>query len=242
MSSFYMDGAALLRVTPGKVYLNIWMSPAFALFSLINGGTGNPIKRQRATPLQQFARDVFAVADHAKVKKLVVVAFSMSAKWAQWMACTEPGRVTGQILIAPAPATELPITEDMLQDWLKCSQDGGASGPASFTASPKKSSPCTFSKNTLKMFPLPRDLPWPERFTCVTANSTTRLKALETPTLVIGGIHDPDVFSAISARTGHHTTSPKARLVLIDAGHEIPLEAPQQMVGLLEAFLAGLRE
>jgi hypothetical protein len=29
---------------------------------------------------------------------------------------------------------------------------------------------------------------------------------------------------------------------LIEAGHEIPLEAPQQMVGLLEAFLAGLRE
>ena len=66
MSSFYMDGAALLRVIPGKVYLNIWMSRAFELFSLINAGTGNPIKRQCGLELLRvytvLHRDADAVA------------------------------------------------------------------------------------------------------------------------------------------------------------------------------------
>jgi pimeloyl-ACP methyl ester carboxylesterase len=33
---------------------------------------------------------------------------------------------------------------------------------------------------------------------------------------------------------------PNARLSLVDAGHEVPLEAPAELAGLIEAFLAGL--
>jgi non-heme chloroperoxidase len=190
---------------------------------------------------EQFARDVFAVADHANVDKLVVVAFSMSAKWAQWMACTEPGRVSGQVLIAPAPATELPITEDMLQDWLKFSQDRNAW--ARFIRG--------FTKEEISADMLEeyfKDVSTTSRFAltgtfhmCRTGGFADRLKALETPTLVIGGIHDP-MFPPQFLREQVAARIPRARLALIDAGHEIPLEAPQQMAGLLEAFLAGLRE
>jgi pimeloyl-ACP methyl ester carboxylesterase len=34
---------------------------------------------------------------------------------------------------------------------------------------------------------------------------------------------------------------PGARLALLDAGHEIALELPQQLAALIEAFLAGLQ-
>jgi hypothetical protein len=32
----------------------------------------------------------------------------------------------------------------------------------------------------------------------------------------------------------------RARLALIDCGHEIPLEAPRELAAVIEAFLAGL--
>jgi hypothetical protein len=35
----------------------------------------------------------------------------VSGKWAQWMSCTAPERVIGQVLVAPAPAIESPIPE-----------------------------------------------------------------------------------------------------------------------------------
>ena len=33
---------------------------------------------------------------------------------------------------------------------------------------------------------------------------------------------------------------PSARLALVDAGHEIPIELPGELASLVEAFLAGL--
>jgi len=182
---------------------------------------------------------VFAVADHANVNKLVIVAFSMSAKWALWMACTQPHRVAGQVLIAPAPATGLPITEEMLQDWLKCSKDNTAW--AHFIHGFTKQE---ISADTLEQYFKDVSTTSPLALSgtfhmCRTGDFADRLKALQTPTLVVGGIHDP-MFPPQFLREQFSSPIAKARLALIDAGHEIPLEAPQQMAGLLEAFLAGL--
>ena len=204
-------------------------------------GHGRSDQAPNGYSTEQFARDVFAVAGHANVDKLVVVAFSMSAKWAQWMACSEPCRVSGQVLIAPAPASDLPITEDMLQDWLRCSQDRSAW--ARFIRG--------FTKEEISADMLEEyfnDVSTTSRFAligtfhmCRTGGFGDRLSALLTPTLVIGGIHDP-MFPPQFLREQVTSRIAQARLALIDAGHEIPLEAPQQMAGLLEAFLAGLRD
>src|SRR6266478_9146780 len=58
---------------------------------------------------ERFGEDMFNVADHLGVTELILVAYSMSGRWAQWMACTRPERVVGQALIAPAPATPMPL-------------------------------------------------------------------------------------------------------------------------------------
>ena len=58
--------------------------------------------------MAQFADDMFAVADHLSAGEVVLVAFSMSGRWAQWMSCTRPERVIGNVLIAPAVALPLP--------------------------------------------------------------------------------------------------------------------------------------
>jgi hypothetical protein len=38
------------------------------------------------------------------------------------MSSARPDRVAGQILIAPAPAAALPLTEDMLDEWLRATR------------------------------------------------------------------------------------------------------------------------
>jgi pimeloyl-ACP methyl ester carboxylesterase len=45
---------------------------------------------------ERFAEDVFDVADHVGAGSLVVVGYSMSGRWAQWISCTEPERGPGR--------------------------------------------------------------------------------------------------------------------------------------------------
>jgi esterase len=63
---------------------------------------------------ERFAEDMLEVADHVGAAELIVVAFSMSGRWAQWMASAKPDRVLGQILFGPAPAVALPLPEETL--------------------------------------------------------------------------------------------------------------------------------
>jgi pimeloyl-ACP methyl ester carboxylesterase len=74
---------------------------------------------------ERFAEDMFEVADHVGAAELIVVAFSMSGRWAQWMACARPNRVLGQILFGPAPAVALPLTEDTLDEWIRTTATRG---------------------------------------------------------------------------------------------------------------------
>ena len=64
------------------------------------------------------------------------------------------------------------------------------------------------------------------------------LASIRVPTLVVGGVHDtifsPDVLRGVQA------SIPGARLALVDSNHEIPIEAPRELAGLVSAFVAGL--
>ena len=66
-----------------------------------------------------------------------------------------------------------------------------------------------------------------------------RLPAVRAATLVIGGRHDP-MLSPDTLRQAIVGPLPRARLALLDCGHETPLEKPQETAALVEAFLAGL--
>jgi pimeloyl-ACP methyl ester carboxylesterase len=67
----------------------------------------------------RFGDDVFELAGHLDIRKLIVVGYSMSARWSQWMACTRPDDVAGQILIAPIPALALSFPPGMVEDWIQ---------------------------------------------------------------------------------------------------------------------------
>jgi 3-oxoadipate enol-lactonase len=187
---------------------------------------------------ERFGRDMFELADHLGIEAFVLVGYSMSGRWAQWMACVEPNRVAGQILVAPVPASDLPLTDEILSGWL------GAIG-ARLTFAP-------FANGFTKE-PLAPDIidayfhdvstTSPAALTgtfnmCRTGAFVEKLAASRTPTLVLAGTHDP-ILSVDYLREAVADRISGARLVELDCGHEIPLERPREAAALIEAFVAG---
>jgi len=80
-------------------------------------GHGDSDKPDVQLTLERLARDGLAVADAAGARTFVAVGFSMSGKFAQYLAVLEPARVEGLVLIAGAPAAEIPLPPELLADW-----------------------------------------------------------------------------------------------------------------------------
>jgi pimeloyl-ACP methyl ester carboxylesterase len=202
-------------------------------------GHGRSDHTREGFTTERFAQDLFDVADDLQASELVVVGYSMSGRWAQWMACSRPERVVGQILIGPAPATALPLTEEMLDSWISATRTRDA-----FT---------TFLQQFTKDLP-PVDIV-DEYFASVQASPehalresfrmccqpgfADRLEATRAATLVVAGRHDP-MLTPDFLRQEIVQKIPGARLALVDSGHEIPIERPAELAALIEAFCAGV--
>jgi pimeloyl-ACP methyl ester carboxylesterase len=189
---------------------------------------------------ENFANDMFAVLDRADARHPILVGYSMSARWVQWMSCMQPERVAGQVLISPAPALALPLTDDMLNHWLSAGRDHA------------------YFQQWLRQFvkePLAPEIvdgyfedlsgtaehSLRETFNmCRTGEFTGSLTFTRAASLVISGLHDP-VLSPQLVHDEVVNRIPGARLALVECGHEIPLEKPLETAGLIQAFVAGLR-
>ncbi|MBV9085576.1 MAG: alpha/beta hydrolase [Acidobacteriaceae bacterium] len=203
-------------------------------------GHGRSDKIRAGFTTETFARDMFALLEHAATNRPIVVGYSMSAKWAQWMSSMAPERVAGQILISPAPALALPLTDDILIDWLKAARDRSYFNAwlRQFIRHPLApeivdayfEDVSSTAEHTLR-----------ETFNmCRTGEFASALSATRAPTLGICGIYDP-VLSPELMRKEVVDRIPGARMALLDCGHEIPLEKPLETAALIEAFVAALR-
>ena len=65
-----------------------------------------------------------------------------------------------------------------------------------------------------------------------------RLESVRVPTLVVGGVHDPILTPAV-LRDSVVAPLAKARLALLGCNHEIPIEKPLELAGLIEASSPG---
>jgi pimeloyl-ACP methyl ester carboxylesterase len=189
--------------------------------------------------LDRIAADALAVADAAGLSAFVLVGFSMSAKFAQYVAVSAPDRVVGQILIAGCPAGEIPLPRETTDDWLRREGD-----PVGMAQVPEPYMTREVEPQVLERFG--RDAATVGRAALegtlnavMTTSFTDRLPALTMPTLVIGGSGDP-MFPPDALRAAVVPALAAARLALIDCGHEVPIEAPRELAALIEAFLAGL--
>jgi pimeloyl-ACP methyl ester carboxylesterase len=190
---------------------------------------------------ERFVQDLLAVADDAQADELVLVAYSMSGKWAQALAAMAPERVAGQVLLGPAPAGELPLTEEIKQDWLQVARSGDLGRFEEWLR--------PFTKEPLPPELVERyfhDVSHTSQITlgatfdmCRSGSFLDRLPATRAATLVVGGAHDPMLGPSV-LREAVMPFLPKGRLVSLDCGHEIPVERPREAAALIEAFLAGL--
>lgn len=76
-------------------------------------GTGASGKPDTGYTLEQYAKDLLAVADHAKATRFAVVGSSMGGQLTQLLAATVPERVVGALAMCPVPASGAPLPPEL---------------------------------------------------------------------------------------------------------------------------------
>jgi pimeloyl-ACP methyl ester carboxylesterase len=193
--------------------------------------------RAEAYGLDELAADAIAVADAAQAAEVVLVGYSMSGKFAQYVSACHPERVLGQILVAGCPTGELPLPPELLADWYACAGDAErmAALPEPFMTQPVAREVLEEFGNQAARVPLAALQGTMEAVT------STSFEAGSVPTLVLGGLHDP-MFTPDFMRDGVAGPIRGARLDLLDCGHEIPIELPRELAALTEAFVAEVAQ
>jgi len=202
-------------------------------------GHGASDKTATDFSLDRLATDTLTVMDATGLDQAVIVGFSMSGKIAQYIACIEPTRVRGQVLVAGSPAGEIALPHELLDDWY--ARAGSAELMIelvrTFVAAPVDETALErFGRDAAAVTPSALE---GTMSACLTTSFAERLATISTPTLVVGGRHDT-IFTPDLLRDAIVAQIPGARLALLDCGHEIPLEKPRELAALIEAFLAGL--
>lgn len=201
-------------------------------------GHGDSERTTASYGLDRIAGDVWAVADAAGVTKPVLVGFSMSAKFAQYVAVCQPDRVSGLVLVAGFPASEIPFPQDVVRDWVSRAGDRERLrellGP--FISEPVEAAVFDrFLDNAVKV---PAAVLECTLQTCISTSFAERVESLQMPTLVVGGRRDP--FFPPEAVAQLARSLPCARGIALECNHEIPMERPQELAHVIEAFVSGL--
>jgi len=201
-------------------------------------GHGDSDKGATAFTLETIAEDMLTVADAVGARRLLIVGFSMGAKFTLYMTCAHPDRVLGQILVAGCPACEIPFPEAVRRDWSSRSGDAARlkEVTAAFITRPVDAAILDrwgVSAARVSETALDESLR-----ICTDISFADQINSIRVPTLIVGGVHDtifsPDVLRGLEA------SIQGARLALVDSNHEIPIEAPRELAGLIMAFVAGL--
>ena len=204
-------------------------------------GHGGSDKAETGYTLDRFTQDAFTVADAAGAAEMVVVGYSMSGKFAQHMALTEPDRIRGLILVSGWPAGSVPFPAEMHQDWIDLAGDRERllEFERQFLSQPV--APEVVERWVDDAMQVPR-VALDGTLTMTTQPSfADQLGDLQVPTLVVGGGDDsvatPDFMRQLVVAPLAHVG---ARFVLSDCNHDVPIEQPRHLASLIEAFLAGL--
>jgi non-heme chloroperoxidase len=204
-------------------------------------GHGASDKPETGYALDRFTQDAFTVADAAGAAEMVVVGYSMSGKFAQHMTLTEPDRIRGLILVSGWPANSVPFPPQMHQDWIDLAGDRERllEFERQFLTQPV--APEVVERWVTDAVRVPR-LVLDGTLTMTTQPSfEDQLGDLQVPTLVVGGRDDP---VATPDFMRQYVVAPLAhtgpRFVLADCNHDVPIEQPQQMACLIEAFVSGI--
>jgi pimeloyl-ACP methyl ester carboxylesterase len=201
-------------------------------------GHGDSDKPSAGYALDQFAKDVLAVADAEGATRFVLVGFSMSGKFAQHVATVHSKRVHGLVLIAPVPASEFPVPPEMARAWCDTQHDRNAAFNtilAPFTKIPVRRE---LTELFLNDFAKAARIGLEGTLNMCGLSFSIGAKKIRIPTLVLAGSYDPLLTpDMLKSTVLAHIAG--ARMVTLPCGHEIPQEMPAQTAALVEAFLSG---
>jgi pimeloyl-ACP methyl ester carboxylesterase len=202
-------------------------------------GHGDSGRTDSGYTLDQLADDAVAVADAVGSRRFVLVGFSMSGKFAQYVACEHPDRVAGQVLVAGCPAFALPLPPELLADWFDREGDAArmAEIPRMYASQPIPEDVLHRCGVDAARVPLVALRGTIELVTG--ASFADRLAGMTAPTVVVGG-RDDAIFAPEALTEGVVAPVRGARLELLDCGHEIPIERPREVAALIEEFASDL--
>jgi pimeloyl-ACP methyl ester carboxylesterase len=191
--------------------------------------------------LDRIDDEILWVVDAIGAERPVLLGFSMGGKFVQHFALRNPDRVAGLILVAGTQASTMEIPDAILEGWYAAAGDAEAmrqlilpflTGPvdeAAFDRVAREAARASLPalKGTMRA--------------TLDTDFSGELATLDVPTLVIVGGRDE--FMTVELLRNEIASKIKgARMVILDCGHEIPLERPRELAALIEAFLAGLGE
>jgi non-heme chloroperoxidase len=202
-------------------------------------GHGDSDKSATGYTLDQFAKDVLTVADAAGAQRFVLVGFSMSGKFAQYIAAVHPERVLGLVLIGPVPATEFPVPAKVGKAWCDAQHDRKAAFNQILAPFIKIPIRVELTEAFLDGLEMAARVALEQTLDMCAVSFVEQAKKIRAPTLVLAGSYDPLVSPDLLRGTVLSQIA-CGRMVVLPCGHEIPQEMPQQAAALLEAFLSGL--
>jgi non-heme chloroperoxidase len=201
-------------------------------------GSGRSGSADGTYTIEQYAKDVIAVADAAGAKTFALVGHSMGGQIAQWIAATWPARVTGAALLCPVPASGMTLPDD-------------ARG-LFFTSAQNREMQKTILGLACKELPeaarerllddagkiLPECIQG--AFTSWTgASFADKLGEIRAPVLVVGT--DDPFFPQEFLRSAVVSRIPRASLVYLPGpGHYPGSERPRETAAIVRAFLTPL--
>jgi pimeloyl-ACP methyl ester carboxylesterase len=202
-------------------------------------GHGDSDKPAKGYTLAGFADDVLTVADTTGAQRFVLIGFSMSGKFAQYIAALHPERVLGLVLIAPVPASEFPVPADMAKAWCDSQHDRDAAFSQILAPFTKITVKRELSELFLDDFAKAARIGLEETLNMCAVSFVEQAKRIRAPTLVLAGSYDP-LLTPDTLKSTILTQIAGTRMIALPCGHEIPQEMPEQTAALLEAFLSGL--
>jgi pimeloyl-ACP methyl ester carboxylesterase len=202
-------------------------------------GHGDSDKPDHGYSDKQLAADLLAVADTAGAEAFVLIGFSMSGRFAQYVPLIAPDRVRGLALVAPCPASPIPLPPETRRDWVARAGQLKrlAEVTAMFITQPVRTDVLDrFGHEAAKASSFALDA---TLGLCVEASFADRLQEIRVPAPVVGGIHD-SLLTPEVLRQAVAAPLPKGRSVFLNSNHEIPLEQPCELAAVIGAFAAGL--
>lgn len=214
------------------------LSERYRTVAIDQRGWGESAKMESGYDLATLAADAQAVISALNLQRYILVGHSMGGKVAQLIASHQPTGLEGLVLVAPSPPSPMRLSAQeraVLTSAYSSRESVGYVIDNVLTAKELSAAQREqVIEDSLKGSPQAKKA-WPE--VVMAEDITAEVAAIKVPAMVILGEQDkverrPVLEAELLPRI------PQATLHIIpDAGHLLPLEAPQALTGMIAHFI-----